>query len=158
MAEQTPVFRPGTKMGEFLCSDIWFFFFSFFFLSQLGGQNRVESSDSCAHRAQQTGQLGIHTKRGGHKKRTQGHTVQLGVRAQISRLSGSHSCHQVSFVSRVPLSHSRQSCQSPPPTLVNPLFCLTKSQNAGLHPDELSSLKSLAGNLIDELASTHCGD
>ena len=37
----------------------------------------------------------------------------------------------------------------PTPVLVNPLFYLTKSQNAGLHPNELSLLKSLAGNLID---------
>lgn len=37
----------------------------------------------------------------------------------------------------------------PLPPLASALFCLTNSQNAGLHPNELSSLKSLAGNLID---------
>lgn len=42
---------------------------------------------------------------------------------------------------RSPGSHSRQPCQIPPLPLVNPLFCLTKSQNAGLYPQELAHLK-----------------
>lgn len=40
-----------------------------------------------------------------------------------------------------PGSHSRQPCQILPLPLVSPLFCLTKSQNAGLYPQELAHLK-----------------
>lgn len=63
-----------------------------------------------------------------------------------------------SFPSRALSPTAGSGFRSPHPPLMNPLFCLTKSQNAGRHPKELSSLKSLAGNLIDELAGAHCGN
>lgn len=48
--------------------------------------------------------------------------------------------HQVSFTSRAPSLPIDSHVRFSPAPLDNPLFCLTKSQNAGLHPHELAHL------------------